>query len=274
MVAPKNTFKHALKNKRPQIGCWLALADAYVAEVAITAGFDWLLIDGEHAPNDIRTTLNQLRVIEHSPSHPIVRLPTGDTHLIKQYLDIGVQTLLIPMVESATQARALVQAIHYPPHGKRGVGSALARATKFSTMPVKDYLNTINDEICLLVQVETQAGLDALDDILTVDGVDGVFIGPADLAADLGHLGNPDAPEVQDAIHSALHRIAQSDKAAGFLNFNPEAVPALIKQGVLFLATGGDCIVLAQGMKHLAQKSKSAITGENAPTHTPPSSSY
>jgi len=177
MPAPRNPFKAAIKAGRPQMGCWLGLADPYVAEISAGAGFDWLLIDAEHAPNDLRSIISQLQVIAAFDSHPVVRPTIGEAWMIKQLLDAGAQTLLVPMVESAAQARELVQAVTYPPHGIRGVGSALARASNFSGIP--DYLTTAQDEICLLVQVENCAGMEALDEILQVEGVDGVFIGPS-----------------------------------------------------------------------------------------------
>ncbi|MFZ2100533.1 MAG: HpcH/HpaI aldolase/citrate lyase family protein, partial [Oricola sp.] len=185
MPAPKNEFKAALARGERQIGCWVGLADAYAAEIMGTTGFDWLLIDGEHAPNDVRSIMRQLQALEASPSHAVVRLPIGETRIVKQILDVGAQTLLIPMVESGEQAAELVRAAQYPPRGVRGVGAALARASKFSAIP--DYLATADSEICLLLQVENRAGMAALDDILAVEGVDGIFIGPSDLAADMGY---------------------------------------------------------------------------------------
>lgn len=187
MPAPVNHFKHRLKAGECLHGIWLGFANPYAAEMAATAGFDWLLIDGEHAPNDIRSIMAQLAILDGKGSASVVRLPDDDATLIKQALDIGAQNLLIPMIESAEQAERCLRAAHYPPAGFRGVGSALARASKFGSIP--DYLTTANDEILVLLQVESRRGLDALDDILAVDGVDGVFIGPSDLAADMGYPG-------------------------------------------------------------------------------------
>jgi len=158
------------------------------------------LIDGEHAPNDVRSIIPQLQVIQNSASNAAVRLPIGETWMIKQYLDAGAQTLLVPMVESAAQAEELVRACHYPPNGVRGVGASLARASNFGGIP--DYLTTADDQICLLVQVESQAGLDALDEILAVEGIDGIFIGPMDLATSMGHFGNPKHPEKSGCEHA------------------------------------------------------------------------
>ncbi len=250
MPAPKNPFKAALKNKQLQIGCWLAMAEQYPAEIASTAHFDWLLVDGEHGPNDLRSTLGQLQILEGSKSHPVVRLPVGEVWMIKQMLDAGAQSLLIPIVESREQAELLVRAVRYPPNGIRGVGSSLARASKFGA--IKDYLTTADDEICLLVQVENRAGMDALDEILTVDGIDGVFIGPADLAADMGHLGNAAAPQVQSAIRDALTRIAASGKAAGILAPDPAFAALCVDLGATFVAVGLDVTIFANAMRTAA----------------------
>lgn len=250
MDLPVNTFKAALKAGQRQIGCWLSMADATAAEIAATAGFDWLVIDGEHAPNDLRSTLAQLRALAAYPAHPVVRLPAGETWMIKQALDIGAQTLLIPMVESADQARALVRAMRYAPGGVRGMGGSGARATRYGA--IGGYVQSVERELCLLLQVETRAGLDALDAILAVEGVDGVFIGPADLSADMGFPGRSDAPEVRAAISDALRRIAASDKAAGILTFDEVWGRACLEDGVQFLAVGLDAMVLARGMRALS----------------------
>ncbi len=254
MPAPANPLKKALSEGRQQFGCWLGLADAYVTEVSATAGFDWLLIDGEHAPNDLRSTLAQLQVVEGSGSHPLVRVPVGETWMIKQVLDAGAQSLVVPMVESAEQAVELVRATRYPPEGVRGVGSSLARASRFAGIP--DYITTANDEICLLVQVESRAGLAALDDILTVDGVDGVFIGPADLAADMGFPGKTGTPQVKEAVLDAIRRIAAAGRAPGVLATDPQFIEDCREAGATFLGVGIDVTVFAAAMRTLAGKYK------------------
>lgn len=259
MPAPKNTFKQALNEGRAQIGCWVGLADAYTAEIAATAGFDWLLVDGEHAPNDLRSILEQVRVIDASNSAPVARLPIGETWMIKQYLDAGVQNLLVPMVESGAQAAEMVAAVRYPPHGVRGVGSALARASKFAAIP--DYLTTADAEICLLVQVENRAGLAALEDILKTD-VDGVFIGPSDLAADMGHLGNAGHPEVEAAVLDALQRIVAAGKAAGILTLDPEMQRKCIALGATFVATDIDVVLFAKAIRSAAARGRDLLSGE------------
>jgi len=256
MPAPQNAFKAALKAGSPQIGCWVGLANAYTAEIAATAPFDWLLIDGEHAPNDLRSILEQVRVIEGSGSHPVARLPIGETWMIKQYLDAGVQSILVPMVESGDQARELVRAVQYPPKGVRGVGSALARASRFAAIP--DYLKTADEQICLLVQVENRAGLAALDDILATD-VDGVFVGPSDLAADMGHIGNAGHPEVVEAVQDAIGRIAAAGKAAGILTLDPQMQQKCLELGATFVATNIDVTLFAKAMRQAAEDGQSML---------------
>lgn len=247
MPAPENRFKSALARGDMLYGCWAGFADPYATEVLGTAGFDWLVIDAEHAPNDLRTISAQLAVLAGGRSHPVVRLPMGEVWAIKQVLDAGAQTLLVPLVESAAQARDLARAMRYPPEGVRGSGAALARASRFSG--IADYIPTANAQMCLLVQVETRAGLAALDDILCVDGVDGVFIGPSDLAADMGYLGESGAGPVQAAIREALTRIAASDKAAGILALDPATARTYRDWGARFLAVGIDVVMLAQAAR-------------------------
>lgn len=250
MEIETNRFKAALARGETQIGCWLALADGYAAEVAGEAGFHWLLIDGEHAPNDLRSMRDQVMALGRSASHPVIRLPVGEVWMVKQAMDIGAQTILVPMVESGEQAALLARAMRYPPEGIRGVGASLARASRFAG--IADYIHTANDQACLLVQVENRAGLAALDDILAVPGVDGVFIGPADLSADMGFPGRADAPEVQTAIADAIRRIRAAGRAAGILSTNPAQAREWIALGANFVAVGVDILVLANGLRGLA----------------------
>ena len=247
MPAPINRFKASLAQGEMQYGCWAGFADPYATEVLATAGFDWLVIDGEHAPNDLRSIMHQLQVLDGKHSHPVVRLPVGNEWLIKQVLDVGAQTLLIPMVETVDQARDLVRAMRYPPEGIRGSGAALARASRFSE--ITDYVKTANDQMCLLVQVETMKGINALDDILALDGVDGVFIGPSDLAADMRYLGNSAEPAVRDVIKNALERISASSKAAGILAVDPATAADYKTWGAQFLAVGIDVVMLAKAAR-------------------------
>ena len=246
-----NAFKQAI-TERPQIGLWQALASAYSAEICAGAGFDWLLIDAEHAPNDLPLTLAQLQAVAAYPVEPVVRPPVGDPVLIKQLLDIGVRSLLVPMVESGAQATELVRAMRYPPHGIRGVGSAIGRAGRWNR--TADYLAKAEDELCLLVQVESVKGLDALDDIGKVGGVDGVFIGPSDLAAALGHLGNPAHPQVQIAIECGLSKIRAAGTAAGILVADEGLARRYLALGATFIAVGTDVTIIARGAEKLARK--------------------
>lgn len=250
MELQRNGFKAALAEGRAQIGCWLGMADGYVAQIAGEAGFDWLVIDGEHAPNDLRSMLAQLQGLARSSAHPVVRVPVGEAWMIKQVLDIGAQTVLVPMVESGAQAALLARAMRYPPEGMRGVGAALARASRFSS--VTDYTERADAEVCLLVQVENRAGLAALDDILAIEGIDGVFIGPADLAADTGYRNRPDAPELRAMIADAIGRIRAAGKAAGILSTDPAYARECLAMGATFVAVGIDVLVYANAMKALA----------------------
>ena len=260
MQTPVNTFKQAIARGDVQIGLWLGLADPYTAELCAGAGFDWLLIDGEHGPNDLRSTLGSLQAVAPYPSHPVVRLPEGDTALIKQVLELGAQTLLIPMVESAEQARALVRATRYPPHGVRGVGSGLARSSRWNGYG--NYLQEANDQVCLLVQVETAQALAAIDEIAAVDGVDGVFIGPSDLSASMGHLGQPAHPDVRAAIEHALGRILAAGKAPGILCVDEALARRYLECGARFAAVGVETTILAQGTRALAARYKAAAAAE------------
>ncbi len=259
----KNRFKAALVRQEPQFGLWLGLADSYSAEVCAGAGFDWLLIDGEHAPNDVRSILAQLQALAPYPVHPVVRPPIGDVHLIKQLLDIGAQSLLVPLVESADQARQLVSATRYPPVGIRGVASALARASRWNRVP--NYLESADAEICLLVQIETRQGLEQLDAIAAVDGVDGVFIGPADLSAALGHRGNPSHPDVQTAIEDGIARIRAAGKAPGILATDETLARRYLSLHCTFVAVGIDLTLLARAAQELVRKFKTT-PGAASPT--------
>ena len=253
-----NAFKQHIAAEGAQIGLWLGLADPYTAELCATAGFDWLLIDGEHGPNDLRSMLGALQAIAPYASHPVVRIPKGDAALIKQVLEIGATTLLVPMVESAEEAQALVRAMRYPPAGVRGVGSGLARSSRWGAR--SGYLQEANDQVCLLVQVETAHALKQIDAIAAVDGVDGVFIGPADLAASMGHLGQPGHPEVRAAIEPAIARILAAGKAPGILAVDEKLARHYIGLGARFVAVGVDATLLAQSTRALAQRFKIAAT--------------
>jgi 4-hydroxy-2-oxoheptanedioate aldolase len=254
MPAKPNSFKKALQQGETAFGCWLGLGHTFSTELMGTAGFDWLVIDGEHGPNDYRSILAQLQVLEASDSHAVVRVPVGETYILKQMLDAGAQTVLVPMVDSAAQARQLVRDVTYPPHGDRGVGYALTRASRFSQ--IKDYGSTADAEVCLLVQVESVKGLAALDEILTIEGIDGVFIGPADLAADMGHMGNALHEDVQAAIMDALRRIRAAGKAPGILSTHDPMTQAALDAGAQFVALSADVLLLSHAAQALSAKWK------------------
>ena len=254
MPAPHNPFKKALAAGELQLGCWLGLADPYVAEISATAGFDWLLIDGEHAPNDLRSITAQMQVIHGRGPHAVVRPPIGETWMIKQLLDAGAQSLLIPMVETAEQARELVAAVTYPPGGGRGVGSALARASEFSA--IGDYLTPARDEICLIAQVENLKGLEALDEILAVEGIDGIFIGPSDLAADMGLIGQAGHEQVQAAVLSAMEKIIGGGRAGGILTLDTALQQKCRDLGTAFIATDIDVTLFAKNMRAAANNAR------------------
>ena len=255
MPAPLNAFKKALASGDTVFGCWMSIAEVYTAEILGRAGFDWLLIDGEHSPNDIRSIRDQVIALATSDSHPVVRVPIGETWIIKQVLDLGVQTILVPMVETAEQAKELVRACRYPPEGTRGVGYGVSRAGGFGQYD--NYGPTADAQICLLVQVETKTGLDNIDDILNVDGVDGVFIGPADLSASMGYLGQTMHPDMQATILRALKRISDSGKAAGILTNDDGMIQSSLAAGARFVAVAMDIALLLENAKATAEKWKS-----------------
>lgn len=261
MHTPVNPFKAAIEAGQPQIGLWLGLGSPYTAEICAGAGFDWLLIDGEHGPNDTLTLLSQLQAIAAYPaSHVMARIPMGHGEigemLIKQYLDLGVQTLLVPMVDTAAQAASIVRASRYPQDdGKGGIrGMAGARASAWGRRA--SYYQEANAQICMLLQVESMEGLANLDAIAATEGVDGVFIGPADLSASMGHVGNPGHPEVQAAIADAIARIRKAGKAAGILTPNEELARKYLALGCSFVAVGLDTGLLVQATSALATRFK------------------
>lgn len=245
-----NPFKARLQEGRIQIGLWLAMADPYAAALVGRAGFDWLVIDAEHAPNDLRSILAQLQALEASPSAAVVRPPMGEKWMIKQLLEIGAQTFLVPMVDTAAQAEALVRAVRYPPAGERGMGAGIARSSRFNT--IADYVETADREICLLVQAESRTAMENLEAIAAVDGVDGVFIGPADLAADMGFAGQVHAPEVQAVIEDAIRRIVAAGKPAGILTFDEGLNRRYLELGATFVAVGADVTEFTAALRALA----------------------
>ena len=255
MDLPLNRFRRAMASGQTRYGLWLGLPDSTAAEIAAGAGFDWLLIDHEHAPFELADILAHLRAIAPYDVAPVVRPVDDNPSLLKKLLDIGVQTFLVPMVETAEQARAIVRALRYPPSGTRGLGTSLARAAGWGQVP--GYLHQANDEICLLVQVETTAALANLASILAVDGVDGVFVGPSDLSASMGHVGDPGHSDVVAAVGGALADIAAAGKLAGVLCIDPALAENYRACGANFIGVGVDTLILAQGARRLAQSFKS-----------------
>jgi 4-hydroxy-2-oxoheptanedioate aldolase len=253
MDLPQNPFKRALKAGKPQIGLWSSLSSNYSVEVIAGAGFDWILLDCEHSPNDLESLLTQLQAAAPYPSHPVVRVPWNDMVNMKRVLDVGAQSLLVPYVSTAEEARSAVAYTRYPPAGVRGVAGT-TRATRFGR--VKDYAKRAHEEICLLVQVETQAALDNIEAICAVDGVDGVFIGPADLHASLGHTGEIANEKVKPMIDAAIRRIRKAGKAPGILTPNEADAKHWLSCGGLFVAVGADVGILARGAEALAAKFK------------------
>lgn len=244
MDLPKNAFRHAILEGRRQIGCWVSLPGTVPAEIAAGAGYDWLLFDMEHAPLDPLAVLPQMQAAAAYPVSSIVRLPVNDTVLIKRVLDLGAQSLLIPFVQSVAEAEAAVAAMRYPPRGIRGVGG-MTRATRFAR--IKDYPVKAEDELCLLVQVETVEAMNDLEAIASVDGVHGVFIGPADLAASMGFPGGTNREDVREVIFEAVRRLRAIGKAAGVLSPDHAFCDRLIAEDVTFLAVDLDVAILSRG---------------------------
>ena len=239
----QNRLKQALLEKQLQVGCWLSLGSHTATEICASAGFDWVLVDMEHAPNDVPQVLHLLHAAAAYPGSIMVRTYWNDTVLIKRLLDLGVQSLLMPNVQTVEEAQRAVAAVRYPPRGVRGV-SANSRSNRFGR--IKDYFKRADDELCLMVQIETRQGLDNLEAIAAVDGIDGLFIGPQDLAADLGHLGNPGQAEARAAMGETLHRIDKTGKVPGILAFVEADAKHWIDEGARFVAVTGDAFLLAR----------------------------
>jgi len=251
---PRNTFKRALAEGRQQIGLWSSLSSNYTVEVIAGAGYDWILLDMEHSPNDLESLLSQLQAAAPYPAHPVVRVPWNDTVTIKRVLDVGAQSILIPYVSTIAEAKAAVAATRYPPVGVRGVAGT-TRASRFGR--VQGYAKKAHEEICVLVQVETRQALDNLEGICEVEGVDGVFIGPADLHASLGHTGETSNPAVVPLMEEAMRRIRKAGRAPGYLSPVEADAKRMLSAGALFVAVGADIGLLARGAEGLLMKFKS-----------------
>jgi len=247
------TFRDRLASaSRPLVGGWVCTGSPLVAEIMAGSGLDWLLVDMEHGPNTLDTVLAQLQAIDGSGATPVVRVPIGDTVTIKQVLDLGAQNILVPMVSSADEARAVVAATRYPPRGGRGVGSALARSARWNR--VEDYLQNADEHVSVFVQIETSDGVDAAAEIATVEGIDGVFVGPSDLAASLGLLGQQTHPDVTAAVRRAFSAVRAAGTPVGVNAFDPSVAESYLDAGASFVLVGADVALLARGSEGLAAR--------------------
>lgn len=237
---------------RPLAGMWVCSASPVIAEICAGAGLDWILIDTEHAPNGLESTLAQLQAVAGTEATPVVRVPSDDAVTIKQVLDLGAQNLLVPMISSAAEARAVVAATRYPPQGVRGVGSALARSARWNR--VDQYLVNAADHVSVFVQVETVEGVAAAAEIAAVDGVDGVFVGPSDLAASMGLLGQQTHADVTAAVLRTFEAVTGAGKPVGVNAFDPDAAQAYVEAGADFILVGADVALLARGSEALAAR--------------------
>ncbi|WP_166879520.1 MULTISPECIES: aldolase/citrate lyase family protein [unclassified Salinibacterium] len=249
----KPTLRDALHAAtRPLAGIWVCSGSPLAAEIVAGSGIDWLLIDQEHGPNDLQSTLSQLQAVAAYPVTPVVRVPSGDVVMIKQVLDLGAQNLLVPMVSSAEQAEEIVRAVRYPPRGVRGVGSALARSARWNR--VEDYLTEADRYLSLFVQIETIGGVEAAAEIAAVDGVDGVFVGPSDLAASMGVIGQQTHPDVVAAVLRAFDAVRSAGKPVGVNAFDPAVAQSYLDAGAAFALVGADVSMLARGSEGLAAR--------------------
>lgn len=256
------TFREALAAaSRPLAGIWVCSGSPLVAEICAGSGMDWTLIDMEHSPNGLESVLAQLQAVAAYPITPVVRVPIGDVVTIKQVLDLGAQNLLVPMISSADEARAVVESVRYPPRGTRGVGSALARSARWNR--VDGYLEDADDHVSLFVQIETSAGVDAAAEIAAVDGVDGIFVGPSDLAASMGVLGQQTHPDVVAAVERAFEAVRSAGKPVGVNAFDPAVADRYLAAGASFVLVGADVSLLARGSEALAAR---FIPDGNAPS--------
>ncbi len=256
MPAPVNTLKAALLRGETQVGLWLGLAGAVPSEVAATAGFDWCLIDAEHGPNDVSTILPQLQAVQGRGVQTVVRVPVSEDWMLKRVLDMGAQNVLVPMVNTAEDAARVARACRYPPQGTRGMAPDMVRASGYNSAP--DYAATANDQICVMVQVESAEAIENIDAIAATEGVDVVFVGPADLSSDMGFHMQPEAPQVLEAINHAAQRITAAGKIAGNITGDPAQFGPLARQGFTFLGVGCDVVILANALRALAKTAKEA----------------
>lgn len=258
MKLPVNTFKRALKERRQQIGLWHSLSSHVVAEILATAGFDWIVLDTEHSPNELPMVQQQLQAmqIDANTASPVVRPPWNDTVMIKRFLDIGTQNLLLPFVQNVEEAKKAIAATRYPPKGVRGVAGN-TRANRYGL--VTDYYSTVESELGVILQAETRDAVDRIPEMAKVEGVDGIFIGPADLSASIGHLGNAAHPEAQAEIMRALKQCKEADIPAGILAVNEDDARRYLDAGFTFVAVGVDQGLLTKVTRDLAKRFRGHI---------------
>ncbi len=256
MTAVKNPFRECLESGETTFGSWLGLPDNSVAEIMAGAGFDWLLVDHEHAPFELRDVLSHLQVLAGYDVAPVVRPASGDPVLLKKLADIGAQSFIVPMIDTPAEAAAVVAALRYPPDGQRGLGTSLARAARWNGRP--GYAQSANDGMCIIVQAETATAMGQIDAIAATPGVDGVFIGPSDLSASMGHLGKPGHPDVEKAITDGLAAIRATGKHAGLLCLNPARIPHYVDCGANFIGVAVDTLLLGNAARGLVSSLKNA----------------
>jgi len=253
MEIRKNIFKQKILKLEKQIGIWSCLANNTVAEILSVVGFDWIVVDMEHSPNDIQEVLNQLQIIQGFKSEPVVRVPWNEPVMVKRVLDMGAQTILFPYVEDETEALAAVQSTRYPPKGVRGVMSA-ARMNKYGT--VKDYYTKAEHEICVLVQCETKKAIENISKIAAIEGIDGIFLGPSDLSASIGKIGQFEDEEVQSLIMQGLQDCKKNKKAAGILTAKIDYAKKYVSDGFTYVAVNSDTNLMARSAENLLKEFK------------------
>lgn len=249
---PRNRFKAGLKSGNTQFGLWLGITDTAMNEMLAGAGFDWLVVDHEHGPFELRDVLHALQTIAAYDTAPIVRPVNGEPALLKRLCDFGAQTFIVPMVDTAEQAADIVRAVKYPPQGNRGLGASMARAARWNMIP--QYPHDANDEICVIVQAETVTAMENLATIATVDGVDGVFIGPSDLSASMGYLGDASHKTVINVVSKGIRKIRAASKFAGLLCLDETLVAHFIECGANFVGVGVDTLLLGNKARALAAR--------------------
>lgn len=264
MQLPQNSFLTAIQQHTLQYGIWASTASAYVTEITATTGHDWMLIDGEHSPSTLHNLLGQLQAVAPYAIRPVVRIADHSTSLLKQTLDVGAQTLMIPMVESASQAHALVAATRYAPQGIRGVGGALTRATRWGS--INNYITDAHQQLCLIAQIESKAGAQQAEQIAAIAGIDAIFIGPADLSTSMGYAGDASHPEVQQLIQQTIHIARQQGKACGILAPNPTDAQRYIQWGCSFVAVSIDIPLFLQAAQHNLAQHKNTLSTPSAAT--------